>query len=317
MRYAPVAHLPQGWTATPLKYLASSSGGLTPSKDKAQYWDGNVPWVTPKDMKRPLLSGSQLCVSELALTETGLKLHERDSVLVVTRGMILAHTFPVARNAVPVTVNQDMKVLRAGPSTDARYLAWLLQGLSSVMLSLTDESAHGTKALRTDQWENLPVPVPRERCVQKNIADFLDEQTARIDALIAEKLLLVEKVREYEQAETSRLVRTGVTEKALVATGREVLPQAPKEWRVTAFKRALAGMEQGWSPQCENRPAEDGEWGVLKVGCVNGAAFNPSENKALPSALEPDLTCVLSKGDVLGSGRGRRCGCARPPDAQC
>lgn len=141
---------------------------------------------------------------------------------------------------------------------------------------------------------------------QVYIADFLDEQTARIDALIAEKELLRERVQEYEQAEISRLVRTGLRHHALMGTGREVLPEAPKGWRVTAFKRAISFIEQGWSPQCDSRPAEAGEWGVLKVGCVNGTVFDPNENKALPPTLKPDLSCALKKGDVLMSRANTR-----------
>ena len=252
MRRAPVEDLPAGWTATPLKYLATSSGGMTPSKDKPQYWDGDVPWVTPKDMKRPLLADSQDHVSAQALTETGLKMHPPEGVMVVTRGMILAHTFPVARNAVPVTVNQDMKVLRPGPTTDARYLAWLLQGLAPVMLSLTDESAHGTKALRTDQWENLPVPMPKDRGLQERLANFLDEQTARIDALIAEKEALRSAVKEYFDARLGTAVVQGLGARAALmpaeAYGYE---RIRADWRLVPLKH-LVSFAGGMTPSKDN-----------------------------------------------------------------
>jgi type I restriction enzyme S subunit len=270
---------------------------MTPSKDKPQYWDGDVPWVTPKDMKRPVLADSQDHVSAQALEETGLKLHAPEGVMVVTRGMILAHTFPVARNAVPVTVNQDMKVLRPGQETDARYLAWLLQGLSSVMLSLTDESAHGTKALRTDQWENLPVPVPRDRGLQERIADFLDEQTARIDALIAEKERLQATLDEWRAAELTRICFGGAA--AVEDTGNAWIPKLPNGWRLVRLKHLVAGIEQGWSPECEARLAEDGEWGVLKAGASNGGVFRDTEHKALPAHFEPIPALEVRPGDVI------------------
>lgn len=146
----------------------------------------------------------------------------------------------------------------------------------------------------------LPLPaLPFE--VQLRIANFLDEQTARIDALIAEKERLASSVRAFEQAEISRLLTHGVANAPLEKTGKPFIPEAPVGWRVTAFKRALISMGQGWSPQCENQPAQPGEWGVLKVGCVNGTKFDANENKALPAELQPDMTCVLRKGDVLMS----------------
>lgn len=131
--------------------------------------------------------------------------------MVVVRGMILAHTFPVARNVVPVTVNQDMKVLRPVKGVDSRYLSWMLQGLEPVMLSLTDESAHGTKALRTDQWANLVVPVP-DGSAQERIANFLDEQTARIDALIAEKERLLQLIAEQRLSVAERVLAPAASE---------------------------------------------------------------------------------------------------------
>jgi type I restriction enzyme S subunit len=80
----------------------------------------------------------------------------------------------------------------------------------------------------------------------------------------------------------------------------------PEGWRLAPLKRALKGVNQGWSPQCENRVAEPAEWGVLKVGCVNGLTFDPTENKALPPELEPDLNFVIQKGDLLVSRANTR-----------
>lgn len=161
------------------------------------------------------------------------------------------------------------------------------------------------QSMKYDDLKRLPLVVP-PKTDQELIASFLDDKTARIDALIAEKKRLIDSVRAYEQAEISRMLTEGLDKRALVSTGREFLPSAPPNWRVTAFKRALRAMGQGWSPQCDSRPAEDNEWGVLKVGCVNGTAFDASENKALPSSLEPDLAYVIQKGDVLMSRANSR-----------
>lgn len=62
---------------------------------------------------------------------------------------------------------------------------------------------------------------------------------------------------------------------------------------------ATRGIEQGWSPQCDNQAADDDAWGVMKVGCVNGNFFDPLENKALPANLEPLTEYELRPGDVL------------------
>jgi len=84
-------------------------------------------------------------------------------------------------------------------------------------------------------------------------------------------------------------------------SGVEWLGEVPDHWEVKRFKFALDHIEQGWSPQCDNNPADLGEWGVLKVGCVNGHEFEPLENKRLPTELEPRIEYAIQIGDVLMS----------------
>ena len=106
-------------------------------------------------------------------------------VLVVVRGMILAHTFPVAITTVPVTVNQDMKALRFRQDVHEVFMAWVFEGIGRGLLAaVVEEAAHGTRVIRMDQWRSVTVPVPPND-EQRAIVDFLDRETARIDALVA------------------------------------------------------------------------------------------------------------------------------------
>ena len=210
-RYVPASskgfeYVPEDWSLVPLKHLTTSSGGMTPSKDNDAFWAGEIPWVSPKDMKRFVLHDSTDHISQAALDSTSLKLNPVDSVLVVVRGMILAHTFPVAMNAVPVTINQDMKALRPNSRVSAKYLAWMLRGLQPLMLSLTEESAHGTKALRTDQWANqcVPLPPPREQVALVTAFESWEGECAALGSHLAEHIA---RLREYR----SSLISAAVT----------------------------------------------------------------------------------------------------------
>ncbi len=198
--------VPKDWGLVPLKHLATSTGGMTPSKDNDLFWSGEIPWVSPKDMKRFVLHDSADHVSQAALDNSSLKLNPVDSVLVVVRGMILAHTFPVAMNAVPVTINQDMKALRPNSRISAKYLAWLLRGLQPLMLSLTEESAHGTKALRTDQWANQCVPVPPPSEQEEMVAAF-EAWESGSTTLVSHLTEHIDRLREYR----SSLISAAVT----------------------------------------------------------------------------------------------------------
>ena len=193
--------VPAHWrTDTPLKYLVSTIGGSTPSTGDSRYWvDGDIPWVSPKDMHVTEIHSSEDRVTQEAIAETALKIVDPGAILIVVRGMILAHSFPVAITRVPVTVNQDMKALIPSSRLQPEYLAYLLRGLSSYLLSLVETSAHGTKAFRTDVWSRLILPEPPIE-EQLKIVSKLDRETAAIDDQIAAINRHVSVLQEYRAA---------------------------------------------------------------------------------------------------------------------
>lgn len=137
---------------------------------------------------------------------------------------------------------------------------------------------------------------------QSAIAAFLDREIAKIDALIAEQERLLELLAEKRQAVISHAVTKGLNPDApMKGSGVAWLGELPAHWEVVQLRRSIAKFEQGWSPDCEARPAEETEWGVLKAGCVNGGFFVESENKALPPTLAPRPELMIKAGDLLMS----------------
>ncbi|MBY5920949.1 restriction endonuclease subunit S [Ferrimonas balearica] len=179
-----LGQVPEHWQISQPRYLCRFMGGGTPSKDKSSYWGGDIPWVSPKDMKREVIAESIDSITMDAVRESSTKLIPTGSVLIVVRGMILAHSVPVAITSKPVTINQDMKALVCGDNVDGEYLLMCLQGLKQPVLDLVDSSAHGTKCLRTDQFETLPTPLP-PRAEQKEIVAKVKGITLSIDQTIA------------------------------------------------------------------------------------------------------------------------------------
>lgn len=142
---------------------------------------------------------------------------------------------------------------------------------------------------------------------QVTIAAFLDYETARIDQLIAKQQQLIELLKEKRQAVISHAVTKGLNPNApMKDSGVEWLGQVPEHWVVRRLKHHIISMDQGWSPQCEARLSEPGEFGVMKVGCVNGGIFRANEHKALPAELEPRTEYRLKKGQLLVSRANTR-----------
>ena len=233
--------IPAHWEPARLWRLCSATSGATPTKENPAYWNGEIPWVSPKDMKRRVISTSEDLITQQALDETGIKLIAPQVVLVVVRGMILAHSFPVAVTAAPVTINQDMKALRLIDGVDAFYFAWALDGLArGIIATVVEEAAHGTRVIRMDQWRSLVVPLPPYP-EQRAIAAFLDRETAKIDALVARKERLIELLQEKRTALITRAVTRGLDPNVpMKDSGVERLRQLPSHWTGLPLKRWVA-----------------------------------------------------------------------------
>lgn len=121
------------------------------------------------------------------------------------------------------------------------------------------------------------LPPPFE---QQAITDYLDAETARIDTLIREKEELIELLREAQSAAFASAIWTQTDNMGGAKTRRfDWLNAVPTGWRIVKVKHITLTVDQGISPQCESHPPDDGQWGVLKVGCVNTGEFNPLESK--------------------------------------
>lgn len=149
------------------------------------------------------------------------------------------------------------------------------------------------------------IPLP-ELDEQRAIADYLDEKTAAVDALIAKRERQVQLLDEGRKAAISERLIVRLGGGSLVPSEYDWLGPVPDHWTVIRLKFALQSVEQGWSPSCENRPAEEDEWGVMKAGCVNGTDFDQNDNKALPAELEPLTQYEIRAGDVLLSRANTR-----------
>ncbi len=151
---------PKGWPVYFLKDLVSFMSGGTPSKSREDFWQGDLPWVSPKDMKQTYIADAIDHVSRKVLSETNIKLVPIGSLLIVVRGMILVHTVPIAQSLIEHTINQDMKALLPVAEINAGYLLWLMKVSQPQLLGLVTTAAHGTKKLDTERLENFRIPLP-------------------------------------------------------------------------------------------------------------------------------------------------------------
>lgn len=156
--------------------VARILSGNTPSKSTPAFWGGQHPWATAKDLKR-----RQLTDTEDRLTDAGWReaaVVPVGATLIVVRGMILAHTFPVARCERPMAINQDLRALVATEAIMPDFLLLWTEWMAPHFLSRTGQSTHGTKRLEARVLEAAPIGVPP----RSEQVDFITQQAELVEA---------------------------------------------------------------------------------------------------------------------------------------
>jgi type I restriction enzyme S subunit len=220
--------------------MARFSGGGTPTRDNPDFWNGDIPWVSPKDMKTQFITGAEECITAEGLAGSSSSMVPSERVLMVVRSGILKHTIPVAINTVPVALNQDMKAIFLDPDyLSARFFMRWVQGLNHDLLKVWLKQGATVESIEQDYLSDtlMPVPPVSER---ELIVKCLDRETVRIDALIEKKTRFIELLREKRQALITHAVTQGLDPSVKMKnSGVEWLGEVPEHWEIKQLKHVV------------------------------------------------------------------------------
>ena len=197
-----------GWDVKALGEVATIINGGTPKSEVAAYWDGDVDWLTPKDMGK--LDGHLVDVTPRRISREGLaKCSARqvpaNSVIMSTRAPI-GH---LAINTVPMAFNQGCRGMVPGEKLDAKYLFYVL----SANVQALDDLGTGTtfKELSAGSLKAFPVPLP-PLDEQKRIVEVLDAAFEGLSRARAHTETNLQNARElFESITRQAFERDGAT----------------------------------------------------------------------------------------------------------
>ncbi len=163
----PLGGLPEGWSSIRLGSITEWSSGGTPKVDKAEYWDGPIPWISASSM-----GGSRYSTSDRTLTELGLangsRLANKHEVLLLVRGSMLHQRVPVGITMQPVAFNQDVKAIKTNEIINPWFLLYWLIGNEKKLLGMVSDTGIGAGKFDTLQLQDLIIPLP-PLCTQSKI----------------------------------------------------------------------------------------------------------------------------------------------------
>lgn len=202
-----LGEIPEHWEVKRLKYvLEEVIGGGTPSTNNPLYWNGEIPWISAKDVKQDVIVSSQDFITDKAVSESSTNFFEDNRIVIVVRSGILKHTFPVAINKIPISINQDLKALKPKPFLQIEFLFWKLKGHSKDILTYCKKMGATVDSIEMAYLLDFPFTFSPEIEEQKSIIRYIETETARIDDKIANTEKLIDLLTEYRTALISEVV---------------------------------------------------------------------------------------------------------------
>ncbi len=262
-----------------LKTLCQIKHGGTPSKANAAFWQGDIPWVSPKDMKSASINDAIDHISEAAIEQSATSTVPKGTVLTVVRSGVLAHTFPVAQVKRPVAFNQDIKALIPNSElVEPDYLFWFVRGQGRLVVTHGVKKGATVHSVQSGFLENLKVPLP-SRNEQRRIVDLL----SRAEGIVRLR-------REAEQKAAELIPALFIDMFGDPATN-------PKGWPVATIGETIEAADYGTSTKAS--PDNSG-LPVLRMGNVDYAGnLDVSDLKYVELSAEEVDKYRLVDGDLL------------------
>ncbi|WP_394791001.1 restriction endonuclease subunit S [Rhodoferax sp.] len=226
------------WRELPLSDLAEITSGGTPSRDVAEYWGGDIPWVTPTDItacRTNSLSDTVDRITKRGLLNSAAKVLPVGTILFTSRA-----TVGVSRIAVvPVSTNQGFKSLTALSNVDNRFLFYQVQRLRGAF----ERYAAGSTfpEINKKDTARVLIPHPVSRFEQRKIAAILTS----LDTAIEKTEALIAKYQQIKAGLMHDLFTHGVLPDGSLRPPREQAPELyqetatgwiPKEWTTASLK---------------------------------------------------------------------------------
>ncbi|NVK56637.1 MAG: restriction endonuclease subunit S [Alteromonadaceae bacterium] len=201
--------IPEHWKVEKLKYSIHMKGGGTPNTSIHEYWNGDIPWVSPKDMKSDLISNTEDYITELGLKNSSTTLVDKGELLMVVRSGILRHSIPVSIAEKQVSLNQDMKALITDKNKLLpHFLKEVIWSNQKSLLPLWSKPGCTVESIETEYMANTKIALP-PLSEQAEILKKIEEMIAPIDKMVT----LANKSISLYKSYRSALITNAVTGK--------------------------------------------------------------------------------------------------------
>lgn len=264
-------------------------GGGTPKANKTN-WNGSIPFITPTELSG--LNGKQVGEAVRSVTEAGVL-----QTTTIDSGVLVSCRAPIGSigtTSSRVAFNQGCKGIPVSDDRQARYLAYALVAARETL----EVRGNGTtfSEISSAALGQIRIPVPPLE-IQNAIADYLDRETAEIDAMTADldelETLLIER-------------RRGTVETILLGGGTTTLQSLPEDWSRTTLGTVFS-FHNGDRGVNYPRPEDISDEGIPFINAgdlINGTVDLEGCKRVSPEKYAQMGGAKLQRGDILFCLRG-------------
>lgn len=270
-----------------LRYLVDVTSGATPESGNADYWDGDILWITPEDVGT--LKGYWISDTRRKITLAG---YQSCGTTITPRGsIVLTKRAPIGQGAIlaeEACCNQGCFLLVPRDEVHAQFYYYWLRANKDILQALGRGSTF--MELSTDDLKSVHVP-HLALAQQHAIVDYLDRETARLDKLVEQKERLLELVSEKRRALISGAVLRGVERgTSLRESGVPWIGQIPAHWKVERAK---------WLFRERDERSATGEEELLTVSHLTGVTPRSEKEVNMFEAETTEGYKVCHAGDLV------------------
>ena len=295
----------ENWNHLSISECADVIGGGTPSTKNPDYWDGNIPWIAPKDLsnnKDKYISNGERFITQIGLEKSSAKLLPENSLLFSSRAPIGY----LAINTKPVATNQGFKSLILKDGFDVEFFYYLFKNKTEYIKNFASGSTFQEVSGSVVKNLSFLIPPKQEQKRISNILSKLDkkiELNQQMNEILEEiaKTLFKSWFIDFDPVRAKAEGRpTGLSKEIsdLFPDSFEdsELGEIPKGWRIesfsniTSFKNGFAFKSKDWTES--GKP-------VVKIGNVKPLILDIDGCSFISDDIKKYDEYLLSKGDIL------------------
>ncbi|PWK99439.1 type I restriction enzyme S subunit [Pantoea allii] len=197
--------LPEEWVKSELdNVLLTIIGGGTPSKAIPEYYQGDIPWMSVKDMNKHALTDTVDHITHDAVENSSTNIIPAGTPIIATRmslGKIVTASFDSA-------INQDLKALFLSSRVDRNFFIHWYRSQAQLIESLGTGTT--VKGIRLEVLKALSINLP-PLAEQKVLAEKLDTLLAQVDSTKARLEQIPQILKRFRQAVLTMAVRGDLT----------------------------------------------------------------------------------------------------------